>query len=201
MSFYGFCKAAFGGLFRLLYRVRVVGAEREPTDRPYLACANHSSYIDPVLLAVSLRQKQRFIAKQTLTNHFHMRVVFSVFDVLTVSRDGNNLSTFRAAIRTLKEGGCIALFPQGTRMPGVNPDPSQAMAGMMMIAGGAKADILPVSILTDSRKPRLFRKTTVIIGEAIPFSVYRGMEQEKGRDGAASYCFEKVCAPFREPLP
>ena len=198
MGFYGFFRAVFGALFRVLYRIRVVGRENEPQEGAYLSIANHISFLDPVFVAVALKRKQRFIAKQELTSHATLRLVFKVFDVLTVQAGENNLAAFRAAIRTLREGRCIGLFPQGTRIPNADPLPAQAMGGMMVIANGSKADILPVSILTKGNKPRLFRKITVVIGKPIPYEAYHAVEKDSGRNQAAAHCFAAVCDPVTE---
>ena len=198
MSFYGFARAVVGPLFRVLYRIRVVGRENEPREGAYLSIANHISFLDPVFLAVTLKRKQRFIAKQELTSHAILRLVFRVFDVLTVQEGESNLAAFRAAIGTLREGRCIGLFPQGKRIPREDPLPTQAMGGLMVIANGAKAAILPVSILTKGNKPRLFRRTTVVIGTPIPYEDYHAVETTSGRNQAAAHCFAAVCAPVTE---
>lgn len=198
MSVYGVARAVLGGLFRVLYRVRVVGRENEPREGAYLSIANHISFADPIFVAMALGRKQRFIAKQALTSHATLRMVFKVFDVLTVQEGENNLAAFRAAIGTLREGNCVGIFPQGKRIPYADPLPEQAMGGMMVIAKGAKADILPVSIVTKGNKPRLFRRTTVIIGEPIPYEYYYAVEKDSGRNQAAAHCFAAVCAPVTE---
>ena len=198
MRFYGFARAVLGVLFRVLYRVRVVGRENEPAEGAYLSVANHISYVDPIFVAIALRRKQRFIAKQSLKSHAVLRLVFSAFHVLTVQEGESNLAAFRAAIQTLREGGCISIFPQGKRIPREMPLPKQAMGGLMVIAGGAKADILPVSIVTKGNRPLPFRKTTVIIGKPIPYADYHAVETASGRAEAAAYCFAQVCAPITE---
>lgn len=198
MGFYGIARAVMGALFRVLYRVRIVGRENEPKEGAYLSIANHISFLDPIFVAMALGRKQRFIAKQELTSHVALRLVFRVFDVLTVQEGESNLATFRAAIGTLREGRCIGLFPQGKRIPFDDPLPSQAMGGLMVIAGGAKADILPVSIITKGNKPRLFRRITVIVGKPIPYEAYHAVEKNSGRNQAAAHCFAAVCAPVTE---
>lgn len=198
MWFYSFCRVVVGALFRVLYRVRVIGRENEPTEGAYLAIANHISFLDPLFVAIALRRKQRFIAKQVLTSHAVLRLVFRIFDVLTVQEGESNLAAFRAAIGTLREGRCVGIFPQGKRIPYDDPLPSQAMGGLMVIANGAKADILPVSIVTKKNKPRLFRRVTVIIGKPIPYETYHAVEKDSGRNQAAAHCFAAVCAPVTE---
>lgn len=198
MSFYGFGRAVLSVVFRALYRVRIVGRENEPKEGAFLTIANHISFVDPIFIAIALRRKQRFIAKQSLAVHAVLRLVFRVFHVLTVQEGENNLATFRAAINTLKNGDCIAIFPQGKRVPGADPLPSQAMGGLLVIAGNARADILPVSIAVKGNKPRPFRRTTVIIGKPVPYAAYRAVEKRSGRNEAAAYCFSRVCAPITE---
>lgn len=198
MGFYGVARGVMGGLFRVLYRVRVVGRENEPRETAYVSIANHISFLDPIFVAIALRRKQRFIAKQELTSHAGLRLVFRIFDVLTVQEGESNLASFRAAIRTLRDGRCIGIFPQGKRIPHEDPLPAQAMGGLTVIANGAKADILPVSILTKGNKPRLFRRVTVVIGKPIPYEDYHAVEQSSGRNQAAAHCFAAVCAPVTE---
>ena len=198
MGFYGVARGVMGGLFRVLYRVRVVGQENEPREASYVSIANHISFLDPIFAAIALRRKQRFIAKQELTSHSALRLVFRIFDVLTVQEGESNLATFRAAIQTLREGGCIGLFPQGKRIPYEAPLPTQAMGGLLVIANGAKADILPVSIVIKGNKPRPFRRTTIVISKPVPYETYHAEEQASGRNQAAASCFARVCAPITE---
>lgn len=198
MSAYGFSRAVLGLPFRLLYRIRITGKEHLPKEGACLTIANHISFLDPIFLALALPRKQRFIAKKCLTAHAALRLVFRIYDVLIVEEGESNLATIRASIRTLKAGGCIALFPQGKRIPGEAPEPSQAMAGLMLMANGAQADILPVSIIAKGNKPRLFRRTTVAIGAPIPYAAYHAAETESGRNAAAAYCFAQVCKPITE---
>lgn len=196
MNLYMPFKRLLTPFIRLVFRMRITGRENEPLDRPYVIIANHTSFADPLLLAATLRRKQRFLAKQALRAHWWMRALFRVFDVLPVQAGGNNLLTFRAAIRTLREGGCIALFPQGTRMPYQAPQPEQAMGGVIPIASGAKADILPVSFVTASEKAKPFRKTLAVVGKPIPYEAYRALATENGAQAAAASCFAAVCKPI-----
>ncbi len=198
MSLYGLARALVSGVFHVLYRVRVVGRENEPAEGAYVSIANHISFLDPVFVSIALHRKQRFLAKRVLTTHAALRVVFKVFDVLTVQEGESNLSSLREAIKTLREGRCIGLFPQGTRIPRENPQPSQAMGGLIVIATGAKAPVLPVSIIIKGNRPRPFRRTLIRIGEPIPYEVYHAEEKANGRNAAAATCFAQVCEPVAE---
>jgi len=48
-------------LARLLYRIRVEGGERVPSDGPALLVANHVAYVDAVLLSAVQKRPIRFL--------------------------------------------------------------------------------------------------------------------------------------------
>ena len=54
--FYNACFAGASVLFRLVYRIRVVGRENLPKDRGYVLCPNHLSAIDPVFVVLARQQ-------------------------------------------------------------------------------------------------------------------------------------------------
>ena len=58
----------------LLYRVKIVGKENEP-DLPYIICANHSSFMDPVLITVAVKAKPIWIGKKELLKYSFLRWV------------------------------------------------------------------------------------------------------------------------------
>ena len=71
--FYRFIRGFFGGFFKLVYRVKIVGRENEVTDKPYIVCANHTSLMDVVMLVISFKGQINFMAKKEI-----FKVPFSV---------------------------------------------------------------------------------------------------------------------------
>ncbi|MBO4501245.1 MAG: 1-acyl-sn-glycerol-3-phosphate acyltransferase [Clostridia bacterium] len=195
MSSYGFLKALFKYPMRLLYRVKVEGRENEP-DTPYLVCANHSSFCDPILITATLKQKHKWLAKKQLKDHAFMRLVFRITGAVTIDREGLDTTALHACIDALKAGTSVGIFPQGTRMPGVVPQKDQALPGFSLIACMAQATVLPVSIVTKSLRPRLFRRTRLIIHKPVPYEEYTAISEKPTKPEISYFLFDKVCEPF-----
>jgi 1-acyl-sn-glycerol-3-phosphate acyltransferase len=113
-----------------------------------------------------------------------------------VDRKGGDVGAIKKAISMLKEGECIGIFPQGTRIPYVNPRETEVKDGVGMIATRAGVGVIPVFIKNKSGKLKAFRRNDVIIGkyispEEIAFPELSGRKKYKA---ISEYIFDKVCA-------
>lgn len=197
MRFYIIVRAIFAPIIKLLYRVRISGAENEP-DTPFIVCANHSSAVDAIMLACIIKQPLHFIAKQSLVKNRFVKWLFDKLGMIYVNRDGHDIAAVKSMLTLARRGESIGIFPQGTRMPGVIPLPDQALPGFAAIAMTTKVAVLPVSIVTNRLRPKMFSKTQVIIHPAVTYDEYSGFKEKPTRDEVCAYCFEKVCRPFGE---
>jgi 1-acyl-sn-glycerol-3-phosphate acyltransferase len=125
-------------------RVEVAGIERYPTGRPVLLVANHfNGFVDPLLIASSLRRLPRFIAKGGLRTipvaGLLLRSAGVVFVHRRVDRDGSesNEDAFVECHRALAERDVVAIFPEGTTHDRAQLDPIKT--GAARIALGARA--------------------------------------------------------------
>ncbi|MDD4163916.1 MAG: lysophospholipid acyltransferase family protein [Eubacteriales bacterium] len=193
--FYRALKILLIPFFKLLYRIKVVGRENEPSEN-YIACANHSSYIDPVLIAYALKHTQRFVARSSLVRFGFYRWLFRRVKVITINRGSTDISSIRTITQAVSDGDCVSIFPQGTRIKGVIPRPEQAQGGIGLLAVKTNALILPVSIITKRLRPRLFKKTVIVIGKAIPASEYLNCCENSRSKDIAVFLFSRVCIPF-----
>ncbi len=195
MRFYRFIRALIKPFVFLLYRVKKVGAKNEP-DTPYIVFANHSSFIDPILLAVTLKQSVRFAAKVDLTKHALPRWFFKHLGCVTLNRDGKDMQSIRELVGIINDGTSVGIFPQGTRIPYKIPSSDDALPGFAAIAKMSKATLLPVSIITKRLRPGIFRRTTVIIGEPITYDEYMSCAENPTREQITAYCFDRVAQRF-----
>lgn len=195
MNWYSFLKKTVNYPCKLFFRVKVEGKENEPAY-PYIVCGNHSSYLDPVLVAIALKANPVWIGKRELLNHAFMRWLFRVTGTIPIKREGFDTAALRKCVSTVKNGNVLGIFPQGTRMRGVDPVPSQAHAGLALIAETAKAAVLPVSIVTRARQPKLFSKTRIIIHKPISYDEYMGISEHPTKKDITEYIFSRVCDPF-----
>jgi len=178
--------ALLAGLFRrIILRVHVVNPQNEPTEGGVLVCANHIGASDPIVLATAFRQRQIFfMAKKEL---FRVPLLGWLIRVLAfpVDRSGGDVGAIKRAVAHLQGGRCMGIFPQGHRHPGVDPRETPVKKGAALIDARAKADVLPVYIHRKGNKPRIFRKTYVVIGERIPYTEIEAM-------GTSSADYQKI---------
>lgn len=167
MRLYRILRFLFYWPLRLLFRIRVVHPERLPDRGGYIVACNHITLADPVVLAAVIKKPIHYMAKAELFKVPVLKQVISVLGAIPVNRQKPELSTIKRCIQVLKEGGVLGMFPQGTRIR--EEDAAVARSGIAMIASKARADILPLFITAKNNRIRPFRRTTVVVGELIPF--------------------------------
>lgn len=159
----------------LFRRIEVADLHRLPTDRPVLLVANHfNGFIDPVVIASSLRKTPRFVAKATLTSAplvgWLLRRAGVVFVHRLADGAGSNDDAFVECHRALVAGDIVAIFPEGTTHDRPQLDPIKT--GAARIALGARAAgardlvIVPVG-LTFPDKVALRSSALVQVGRPI----------------------------------
>ena len=178
----------------LLLGVRVRGRENVPKTG-FLLAANHTSMLDVVVLYGFLWRRIRFMAKKEIFQTKIGAWFFRRMGAFPVDREGNDVGAIRTAIRLLKEGEIVCLFPEGTRHSGEDPRQSAVHGGVGMIAYRSGAPVLPVFIRARDNHVRFFLRTEVIIGEPISgaaLGIEKGGSAEYGR--AAERVFSVICA-------
>ncbi|MGH3770636.1 MAG: lysophospholipid acyltransferase family protein [Pseudonocardiaceae bacterium] len=161
--------------FYVSYHLRVQHRERIPSAGPIVVVANHSAMVDGPLLYGLLGRRSSFLVKQELFRG-PLGCVLPRIGQLAVRRGEADRAPLLAAVRLLRHGGMVVVFPEGTRGAG---DVANARQGAAWLAQAGGARILPVAIRGTRRPPgsdRRFRpRVDVLIGE--PFSAPPG----KGR--------------------
>jgi 1-acyl-sn-glycerol-3-phosphate acyltransferase len=101
-------------------RLRVVGLEHLPISGPTLLVANHDSYWDPIAIAVAARHRRqvRALAKSTLWRVRPIGWLMDGMGHIPVERNAANTHAIEVAVRELRAGACIGVFPEGTRSLG-----------------------------------------------------------------------------------
>lgn len=160
-GFYGLLWRLLRPLVLFLFPVEVKGRENLP-EGPVVLCANHSSAWDPVLLLCALHDDvpMRIMAKQQL---FHIPLVGSFIQYMgafPVDRGNSDIGAVKTAIKSLRDGFSLLIFPEGTRVKkGQTVTPK---GGATMIAIRSGVDMLPVFISTTRR---LFHRFSLVIGK------------------------------------
>ncbi|MGI5984260.1 MAG: 1-acyl-sn-glycerol-3-phosphate acyltransferase [Clostridiales bacterium] len=147
---------------RLIFPCRFRGKENIP-DEPVIVCANHSSLLDPVLIGLAFGPKRQlhFMAKAELFKIPVLSGFLRSIGAFPVVRGETDIGAVRTAMKHLKNGRQIMMFPEGTRVS--ESDSVAAKSGAVRIATKLKVPILPVYVSTDKRA---FRMSKVVIGKS-----------------------------------
>lgn len=154
-------------ILRPLFRIEVRGLENLP-KHGVLLCPNHSSDLDPILIALCLPIDYRlhFMAKEELFHNRLLGWLIRTLGAFPVNRDGTDIQAVKTAMKVIHEGDNLMIFPEGTTIRnGVGYHdglPAHAHSGIAVIGVRSGATIVPV--FADGRK-RLFHKTRIIFGK------------------------------------
>lgn len=198
-KFYSNAYKLLAGFLRWFYNIRVTGAENEPVDGGYIACSNHLSNHDILVLAVSLKRQVRFFAKAELFRIPLLKQLITALGAYSVDRGKGDVASIKKTINILQAGEVVGFYPQGTRCPGVHPSETVPRNGVGLIAYRAKSTVLPIAIETKGFKMRPFKRVNVHIGKPI---LYEEMEYTDGSredyERAAKLIFNRILALFDE---
>lgn len=142
-------------LIRCIFHINgglgVKGIENIPTTGGLIVAANHLSYLDPPVLGSVLPRRATFIARRGLFN-IPLLGCFISHHAFPIDREKTHPSTIKEALRRLKEGEVLVIFPEGQRSE--TGRLLEGKPGIGMIAKLAKASIIPTLIIgTDKALP------------------------------------------------
>lgn len=131
-------------LFTALWDLRVYGELHVPARGGAILASNHQSFLDPPLVGAALQRQLHFMARRTLFSNPVFGAIIRAYDAFPVERNAADLGAVRHAMRLLREGKLVLLFPEGTRTrTGRLGAPK---AGVSMIAERAGVPIVPMLI-------------------------------------------------------
>ncbi|HPE84613.1 MAG: 1-acyl-sn-glycerol-3-phosphate acyltransferase [Chlamydiia bacterium] len=175
--------------FKLVYRHKVYGLENFVSGCGIIA-ANHVSFYDPPLIAVSAPEEIHFLARKTLFDHKIFGAFIQKLNSHPVSGGAGDASVLRTILKLLKQGNKVLLFPEGTRREG---ELGEIREGLGLLAYKSGCPIIPAYILgadavwPRSRKfPKLWGKTAVIFGKPIDPEAFSHLERREAQKAIAA---------------
>jgi len=160
-------------LFRFRFDVR--GSEHVPTTGGAIICSNHVSFFDFTFLglaALPQHRMVRFMAKSAVFDHWFAGRFMRAMQHIPVDRRAG-AAAFEAAVRSLKDGEVVGVFPEATISTSFTVKDLKAGAARMAAQSGVP--IIPAAVwgghrvATKGHKVDLRRNVavTVILGEPI----------------------------------
>jgi 1-acyl-sn-glycerol-3-phosphate acyltransferase len=111
---------AAGPIVRWWGRLEVVGLDNLPDHGATIVPANHDSAWDPVVIAYAGRRRRQIqaLAKDSLWKNPLLGWVLDGMGQIPVRRGKADMDALDAAVKCLTDGGCLGIFPEGTRSQG-----------------------------------------------------------------------------------
>ena len=159
--------------FKLFYRLEINGGENIPKEGPLIFCGNHRSYIDPPLIVATAKRDIKFLAKEELYKNKFLAFLGWAFEAIPVKRDEKDIAAIKSSLKDLKEGKCIALFPEGTRNGLEKGEKVKDGVAFFAVRSGAK--VIPCGIKGGTKE---LRKLTINYGKPLDYSEYKGSKDK-----------------------
>ncbi|MGO4257550.1 lysophospholipid acyltransferase family protein [Marmoricola sp. RAF53] len=136
-------RGAFAAFARHRWDVEVHGAEKVPADGPVIFAANHVGFLDgPLLAIVGPRPVHALTKSELFTGPLGAFLVAS--GQISLVRDQVDPQALRTALRVLRDGGAVGMFPESTRGAG---DVEHAAGGVAYLALASGAPVVPTAFL------------------------------------------------------
>lgn len=155
----------------LLWRLEVSGTENLPKHGPFLVAPVHRSYVDFLIVGVSIKRVARYLAKDSLWKYALPGKILTVGGAIPVERNKLDRNALRLASAALETGDPLVVFPEGERRDG--PVVEDIFDGPAWLAARHRVPVVPVGISgSDHVMPRGAKfirtgKIKVIIGEPL----------------------------------
>ena len=166
--------ATFLNKWFLNLKVTIVGIENIPKTGMLVAYANHKSYTDAFSLLQFFPRPLTLSPKKTVLKIPFLKWWLRAYSVFPIDRNNpkETLKDLEEAIKTVKQGQSILIFPEGTIKNRLNPLVENVKPGAFRLAKKAKAAILPIKFVGNDlvRKRWPFQsRRKIIIFPIIPY--------------------------------
>jgi 1-acyl-sn-glycerol-3-phosphate acyltransferase len=160
-------------------KFQISGTERIPRTGGFVLAANHVSYLDFIFAGLAPwrggRRLTRFMAKEGVFTHKISGPLMRGMKHIPVDRESGSAS-LRAALRALKDGEIVGVFPEATISQSFTV--KELKSGAVRMAAAAKVPIVPVVVWGGQRlwtkgRPRnlRLRGQTISIAVGEPYTV------------------------------
>jgi 1-acyl-sn-glycerol-3-phosphate acyltransferase len=131
----------------ILSPVRVAGLDKIDTSKPHVYAVNHASAMDIPVLYVYLPFQFRIVFKKDLLVYpvVGWQLKRSGQVCIDQQKPTNSIAAIRSAVKSLKAGMPLVIFPEGGRTPDGEIKPF--LPGAFFLALKAQVDIVPVALI------------------------------------------------------
>ena len=127
--------------------VKVTGLDKIDTSKPQVYAVNHASAMDIPVLYVNLPFQFRIVFKKELLAYpiVGWQLKRSGQGCIDQQKPANSIAAIRSAVKSLKAGMPLVIYPEGGRTPDGEIKPF--LPGAFFLAIKAQVDIVPVALV------------------------------------------------------
>jgi len=131
----------------ILSPVKVIGLDKIDTSKSHVYAVNHASALDIPVLYVNLPFQFRIVFKKELLAYpiVGWQLKRSGQVCIDQQKPTNSIAAIRSAVKSLKAGMPLVIFPEGGRTPDGEIKPF--LPGAFFLAIKAQVDIVPVALV------------------------------------------------------
>ena len=169
---------------RLLWRARVNGTLRIPPGEGAVIVSNHRSPVDPSFLYLVTTRVVHWMVAREYCVHPAGAWFFRACLAIPVGRRGIDTTATKSAIRYVRQGGLVAIFPEG-RINTTKRVLLPGRSGAALIALKARAPIVPCYVRGSPYDGTIWHslvtpaRVRLEIGRPIDVSEFYGREQDR----------------------
>ena len=102
-------------LFHGYLRMAVEGEDNVPSTGSFLLVSNHLSNLDPFAIGIACHRKVHFLGKQEIFRIPVLSYFIRQWGAIPLDRDATDVAAMRVAVKVIRQGEILGIFPEGTR--------------------------------------------------------------------------------------
>jgi 1-acyl-sn-glycerol-3-phosphate acyltransferase len=184
-AYYSSVRLLAAAVLGALSRWEVKGRGNIPRAGALVIASNHASFWDPPLVGAAVPRELHFLAKEELFSSRVLGPMIRSVNSIPIRRGAADLSGLTRAIETVKRGGALLVFPEGSRMRDGALHPARPGIGLIAVQGDAR--IVPCYVSGSNRPGRWWlpgMRVRIWFGAARHWRELAGEEADQGPDRA-----------------
>lgn len=176
---YGIAWVIWEILRALSFPLKVQGKENVPRKGAFILASNHLSYLDPMIVGGCFPRYISYMAKDSLFKNKLFAFLLNGVGAFPVKRETADIGAIKEALKRLKAGSPLVLFPEGTRLA----SQKEIHPGVAFIAAKSGIPVVPVYLKGSNRVlppgAKFLRRFPVSVSFGLPKIYSKEISYEK----------------------
>ena len=130
--------------FKIFFPIRTTGFENIPPSGSYILASNHLSYLDPLIIGLSIPRRLSYLAKDSLFKNRIFGALLKQCGAFPVKRETSDIRSIREALKRIQKGEPLVFFPQGTRKASL--ENVKVYSGIGFLVAKTRVPVIPIKI-------------------------------------------------------